>query len=239
MNLGGRRDRTGVNRETLQEVRDVVAVRTTNLRPGGLRCDFDRLDADAQRRVVELVNTAGQGRSWSWSRLGDKDRRELERLIEQASREPGIFENARQMEEVAELAASAHRAKVRRPLRNREEAGIFTEIAAGIEGGSLGAADVAMIAVISTAFVSGKPLGPRTRIDLVGDTPVLVVEDAASLGLYGGKFDEEQQLAPRWKATIQWLEEIGWFEVEKRGKEWSISAGPRMKLALAGLRKAA
>ena len=238
MNVGSlRRSRTAPNRETLSEIRGIVAVRTSGLRQGGLRCNFDRLSEDDQRRAVELVKEADY-QTWSWQRLGDRKRKELEKLIEKASGTPGIFKDTRAVEEIRAMTESARVAEVRKPLTRQEERGVFSEIAAGIEGRSLEAADVALIAVVVTAFVSGKATAPRTRVERVGEMSVLVVEDA-NMGLFGGEFDAEQQLAPRWKQNLQWLEQIDWFTVDRRGKEWHISAGPRLRNAMAGLRSAA
>ena len=237
MNVGLRRSRTAPNRETLAEIKDIVAVHTSGLRPGGLRCNFDRLSEDDQRRAVELVREADY-QTWSWQRLGEKKRKELEGLIERAADARGIFKDTRAAEEIKALADSAHVAAVRRPLSRKEENGIFAEIAVGIEARSLDAASVAMIAVVATAFVSGRPLGPRTRVERDGEQPVLVIEDV-SFGLYGGQFDQEEQLAPRWKQDLGWLEEAGWFQVDRQGKQWTIKPGSRMRAAMAGLRSAA
>jgi len=51
----GRRGRDAPSRDALLEARDIVAVRTSGLRPGGLRCDWGKLDEADQRRAVELV----------------------------------------------------------------------------------------------------------------------------------------------------------------------------------------
>jgi DNA-binding Lrp family transcriptional regulator len=239
MQVGLRRSRTAASRETLVAMRDTIAMQTAGLVPGGLKADLDRLSEDEQHKVIELVGVAGAGGAWSWDKLSKKQRTTLEDLVEQAADKPRFFADARSVAEIQALAASAHRESVRKRLTRKEEHGVFEAIAVGIEARSLDAADVALIAVIVTAYVSGRATAPRTRIERVGELPALVVEDANMGGPYAASFDEEQQLAPRWKQNLQWLEEAHWFEVERQGKQLTILPGSRLRVAMAGEKRAA
>jgi len=227
----GRRGRDAPSRDALLEARDIVAVRTSGLRPGGLRCDWGKLDEADQRRAVELVREADRG-TWSWTRLGKK-RAGLERLIERAADAPRIFENTRSMEEIAALAAGAHQAAVRRPLSRRQENGVFQEIARCIENGWLNVADLAVLTAFIAAFVGGKPLGPRSRVERMGDETVLVLDDA-TMGPFFGKFDPEEQIGPRAKMNLAHLEVNEWLTIERSGKQWTVSPGRRLRLAMDG-----
>ena len=232
MNMN-RRSRGAPSRDTLADMRATIAVHTGGLAPGGLRPDFLRLPEDDQRRAVELIRKAGKGRTWSFSKLSNKDRETLEGLIERAAGEPGVFERARESEEIAALAAEAHRAAVARPVSRRQENGIFEEVARCIEDGFLAVADLAVLASFVTVFVSGKPLGPRSRVEHSGDETVLIVEDA-NMGPFSGQFDPESQIGPRWQMTLAHLERNEWLNVTRHGKQWTVAPGRRLTLAMAG-----
>jgi hypothetical protein len=234
MNVGRKRGRTAANRETVMEIRDVIARETSGYRPGGLRCDFDRLSEDEQWKVIELVREAGEGGAWSWKKLGKRSRSTLEKLIEEASDARGVFEDARSMEEIAEIAAEAHTAAVRRPLSRREEVTVFGEIARCIAQGWLTAADLAVLVAFVSAVTTGKPLGPRSRVERVGDHTVLVIDDA-NMGPFAGSFDPESQVTPRWKQSVDLLEKNEWVTVERLGKQWTVGPGRRLLLAMAGM----
>jgi hypothetical protein len=233
MNITKRRDRGAPSTAALQIARDVVARETCGLRPGGLRADMNRLTSEDQKRMIDLIDTAGQGRSWSWERLGKRDRSTLERLIEAAADAAGIFEQTRQMEEIAALAAEANVKAVRRPLSRREENGIFSEAARCIEEGWMDVADLAILASFLAVFVSGRPLGPRSRVERVGEDTVLVVDDV-SFGPFSGAYDSEAQIGPRWQQNLANLEANEWLTVERHGKAWTVSPGARLRAAMEG-----
>ena len=231
MNIG-RRNRSAPSREMLAEVRNVVARETSGYRSGGLRIDWHKLDDDAQGRVVELVKEAGAGGGWTWNRLSDRKRRELEGLIERGSDARGVFQDARSMAEIQRLASEAHVAAVRRPLSRRQENGVFQEMSRCIESGWLNVADLAVLSAFITTFVSGRPLGPRTRVERVGDDTVLVID--ANMGPFGGSFDPEEQIGPRVQQNLASLELNEWLTVQRSGKQWTVAPGRRLVAAMAG-----
>lgn len=235
MNLGSRRRRGAPSRETLQDARDLVAMHTGGLRPGGLRCDFERLPEDDQRRVVELVGAAAKGRSWSWGRLSEHDRATFESLVEKASGEPGIFAAARELAEISALAAEAHQIAVRRPLSRKQENSVFQEIGRCVGNCWLDVADLAVLTSFVTAFVSGRPLGPLSRVERFGDETVLVIDDA-NMGPFSGMFDAEGQIGPRWQMNLAHLETNEWVAVRRNGKQWTVRPGNRLRQAMAGRR---
>jgi hypothetical protein len=232
----GRRGRNAPpHRDTLAEIRDIVAVRTSGYRPGGLRCDFSRFSEDEHRRAIELVREADKG-TWSWDRLGKPGkgkRGELEGLIEKASAEPGIFARARELDEIAAIAAEAHRESVRRPLHRKQEASIFAELGKCIENGWLEAPHVAVLALVLVAFSTGRPLGPRGRVESLDGGLVALVVDS-QFGPFSGALDPEGQLAPRWAQTADHLVANEWLAVTKNGREWWVSPGARLRAVMAG-----
>jgi hypothetical protein len=228
-----RRSRNAPNRDTVMEIRDVIARETSGYRPGGLRCDFDRLSEDDQRKVIDLVREAGKGGGWSWTKLSKKDRTTLEKLIERAADTPGLFKQTRDMEEIAALAAEAHVAAVRRPLSRKQEHGIFAELARQVEDGHLHAPHVALIALVLTIYTSGRALGPRSRVESLADgEPVLIVD--AVFGPLGGNLDPDSEISARWKQNLSHLEANSWLEVRRNGPEWWVSPGARLRAVMAG-----
>ena len=233
MNIPTRRSRTAPSRDTLQEMRDTIAVHTSGFKPGGLRCDFGRLPEGDQVRVVELVREAGKGRAWSWDKLSKKNRATLETLVELASGEPGIFAGTRDLEEIQALAAEAHVAAVRRPLSRKQESGIFAELARQVEGGHLQAPHIGLLAILLTIYSSGRALGPRSRVESLADgEPVLILD--AVFGPLGGNLDPDSELSARWKQNLDHLVANSWLEVAKSGPEWRVSPGRRLRAVMAG-----
>jgi hypothetical protein len=229
-----KRSRGAPSSAALQTARDVIARETCGLRAGGLRCDLvGRLSEEEQKRLVELVDKAGQGRSWAWSRLSDRERRDLEDLIEKAADMRGAFTAAREIEEIRALADQAHVKAVRRPLGRKQENGIFSEAARCIEAGWMDVADLAILASFLAVFVGGRPLGPRSRVERVGEDTVLVVDDV-SFGPFSGAYDPEAQIGPRWQQNLGNLEANEWLSVERHGKAWTVSPGARLRAAMAG-----
>ncbi|MFL5943685.1 MAG: hypothetical protein ACJ75L_10525 [Gaiellaceae bacterium] len=229
--LTRRRRRTAPNTETLLDVKDKIARATSGYRDGGLRVNANRLTEPEQWELIELTREASTG-GWSWERLG-KGRRRLEALIEKAADARDVFADARAAAEIQALAAQAHVEAVRRPLSRKEEHGVFAELARQVEGGALGVADVGMIAALVTSFVGGRPLAPRSRIERVDGEAVLVID--AGFGPFSADLDPEGQLAGRWQETLHHVaDNNGWFEVTKRGSEWSIAPGPRLRAAMDG-----
>jgi hypothetical protein len=199
----------------------------------GLAIEAGRLSESEQKRLIELVDTAGQGRSWSWSRLSDKQRRELEGLIEKGSNQRGVFEGARTAEEIRSLAESAHIDSVRRPLTRKQETSIFVELGRCIESGWLQAPHVAVLALVLVSFSTGRPLGPRGRVEsLDSGEPALLVD--AQFGPFSGELDPEGQLGPRWAQAADHLVANEWLAITKNGREWWVSPGRRLRAVMSG-----
>jgi hypothetical protein len=232
MNLG-RRDRTAPSRDTLVEIRDVVARETSGYRSGGLRIDWDQLDEDARRRVVELVKEAGAGGGWTWNRLSDRKRKELEGLIERGSDARGIFKDTRALEEIKALTEQAHTAAVRRPPSRKQESGIFAELGRCVAEGWLDASHVSVLVLIQIVLSTGRTLGPRSRIETLDDGGTALVVDR-QFGLFAESFDPYGELGPRWMQTVDHLAANEWLIVEKNGTEWWIWPGQRMRAAMEG-----
>jgi hypothetical protein len=237
MNLGTmRRSRTAPNRETLLEIRDIVAVRTSGYRPGGLRCDFDRLPEDEQRRAIELVREADQG-TWAWERLGDRKRKELEKLIERAADTPGIFQDTRSMEEIVALAGEANRQAVRRPFRRSEEKGLLHELGEQLAGGFASVNTVSAIVMTLIAMERGQAFGPQGRVERDADgEPVLVID--GRFGLSTERQDWRGTLAA-WQQGLTQASRNGWVEIDRSGggNEWRVKLGSRARRAMRGAPK--
>jgi hypothetical protein len=230
--LMGRRSRTAPSRDTLLEIRDIVAVRTSGYRSGGLRIDWDKLNEADQLRTVELVREADKG-TWSWSRLGKKKCAELERLIEHGCDAPRIFEDARAMQEIAKIAEEAHVASVRRPTTRKQETSLLSELGRCIDAGWLDASHVAIVVLVQIAFGTGRTLGPRSRIEALDDGDTVIVADT-HFGLFSESLDAYAEIGPRWMKSVDHLAANEWLAVTKSGREWRISPGRRLKAAMAG-----
>lgn len=230
-----RRGRRDFSDDTLRSIESFIIRRTSGMVAGGFRTDLRRnLAEDEQAELVALTREAeGDNRSFVLARLSKRKQERWERLVGKAGGDEKFFENYRELEQVKAIASLAHRESVRRPLSRREENGVFREIARCIEHDWLGVADVAVLASFIAAFVGGRALGPRSRIELVGDGTVLVIDDA-QMGPFSGRFDEEQQIGPRWLMTLANLETNEWLQVVRNGKQLTISPGRRLQLAMAG-----
>jgi hypothetical protein len=234
MNVGRKRTRNAPSGSALQEARDVIRRETAGFNEGmGLRVEWDRLSETEQLKLLTLVNEAGRGRSWSWGRLDDGQRRDLEGLIEKGADARGAFKGAREFEEIQAIADQAHVAAVRRPLTRKQETSIFLELGRGIERGWLRAPDVAVLSLLMVAFSTGRPLGPRSRVEVLdGGETALIVNN--QFGPFSGDLDPEYQLGPRWAQTAEHLQTNEWIAITKNGAEWWISPGRRLRAAMAG-----
>ena len=81
-------------REHVAATKNAIARATGGLAEGGLRVDFKRLDAPAQRELIELSRSAADGGGFNVDRLGPRAKR-WEELVERGADADGIFERTR------------------------------------------------------------------------------------------------------------------------------------------------
>jgi hypothetical protein len=234
MNMGVRRNRSAPRRETLLHVKDVIAVRTSGYRPGGLRCDFDRLSEAERRRAVELVGDTDRG-TWNWDRLGKPGkgkRGELEELIEKASGEPGIFARARELDEIAALAAEVNRQAVRRPFSRREQATLFEALGEALAGGAMSVSTLGTFVVLLLSLERGEGFAPHSRVERRDGEPVLIV--SRTYGILTERQDWRQSLTA-WQQGCKQLAKNSWIQLDASGgNEYEIRLGVRAKRAMKG-----
>jgi hypothetical protein len=208
-------------------------MQTAGLVAGGLKADLDRLSEDEQHKVIELVGIAGAGGAWSWQKLTKKQRTTLEELVEKAADNPRFFADARAAAEIQALAASAHKAAVRRPFTRREESGLLRELGDHLVHGYLTADQIAPLLVVFASLERGEAFAPQGRVERDPDgEPVLIV--SKSYGLLTERQDWRGSMGA-WRQALDHLAKNAWITLDASGgNQYEIRLGSRSKRAMRG-----
>ena len=234
--LTRRRSRTAPSPDACQQAGDVVAVRTGTLHPGGLRIDWGRFSDDEASELVALVREADHG-TWLPARLGKKQRR-YEELVEKGADAKDVFESARLAAEIDATLEGVRVAKVKRPIRKREEPGLLAALADQImpEGQQgrpfLWLDQAGLFLAILLQIHSGRTLAPRSRVERDTDGGSVLVFDS-TFGLLG-EHDPRGAFANQQK-SLQHLEANGWLVLGGSGAAREIRLGTRALQALGDL----
>jgi hypothetical protein len=229
-----RRGRTAPTKETLDGIHDFVVRRTSAIADGGLRIKWANLTEDEIGEVVALTREAQEGDDgFKLERLGSKKAARWEKIVGKGAGAPDFFANYRAAEEIRAIAAEATRLSVRRPIRRREELGLFDEFVNQLTATppNLFADHAAVGLLVFAQMHAGTAFAARSRVERDADgTPVLVIN--TSYGLFGDR-DPEGRFA-NWPDALKQLEANAWFRVERHGPEWKIRPGARATRAMAG-----
>ena len=195
----------------------------------GVRCDPDRLDDDERVEFAELARRGtSEERGVDLSPLGRRERAALERLIEKAAGEAGLF--ARRREEAAATARIRELARrAMQPARrlHLEEAGSVTfpaELFRHLREGVVWPEDVAVLFAVVGILENATTLAPRSRIE----AGTLVID--RTFGLFGSA--DPEQRASRWKDSLANLHRVGWLTVEDARGTIRVRPGPGLAAAL-------
>jgi hypothetical protein len=205
---------------------DVTALKSWLARHIDVPVRVDRLDGDDQRALRDLVRRASTetgGRN-----LRQLDKRELARfeaLVERAGGlEAGELKRRRQEEETArKIVALGRRAARPAQPRGGEEIALLTLMHQHVRDGFLTLDGVAVLVFVLGQILAAEAISPGARIEGTGDTLVLVLD--ANVGL-GQDFDPDAAIT-RWKPALDHAALNGWLRLDKRGRHWSVSLGPR------------
>ena len=214
---------------------EASGLRSTLGRVIGLDLDFARLSAEEQRELVALANKSlerdvprepGVRRHPDLDRLGRRDRKRFERLVEQAADRPGAFQHERDLGEMRAVEAELHKAAVmppRAPRFEREGALVLPPECLELIRRLPPISAAIYVAVLASLASAETPGAPRSRIE---PGPVLVVNN--KYGLWPASSDPKRT-ASGWRKALDGLSKriqgVSLLDVEKRGQEIWIRAG--------------
>jgi hypothetical protein len=223
------------SREELLATGYAISVATVGVKDGGCRIDWRALDTAERDELHELTERAQHGGHWDLGRLDKRQRERWEALVELGANSPGIFAERRQLAEIARKAAQVAVDAAKRPFKRDEAASIFGEIAEHLKAGYLNAPTTALLVILIAAFESGEP--PREGSYFSGTGVEKTLHFDGNLGLISGRLDPEGVFA-RWRYDLEHLERNGWVRVAKRGRDWTLTLGPRTRRLIAAPAKA-
>lgn len=230
-----RNRRFGVPREELLWIRDTVARMTAAADGGCLRLDVTRLSDDERERLLELSKKAEEGGGFLLDRLGARDRKRWEQLVERGSNRVGFFQQERDRSELQAGMAEVGRKLRLPPKRVRYEAQgsvriprrLFQHFDRNGKNPKVQIPTAGILMLVVTSLENGAALAPNSRIDGSGDDAVLVLDRRMGVGQ---RFDPPGD----WLRRIDHLGKVGWLAVEHRGQEIRIGRGPLMLKTIRG-----
>jgi len=193
-----------------------------------VRCDPDRLDEDEREQFAELASKATtEDRGVNLSPLGRRERGALERLLEKAAGEAGLFERRREeavtTARIRELAERAARPRARPRFEERGAIVLPQAIFAQLRSGALWIEHVGLLAFMLAQLENGVSLASQGRLE----DDSLVIDHVYGLT---GSADGDGTFAG-WKRILEHLERNEWLDVERSGRRWRITRGRRLREA--------
>jgi hypothetical protein len=192
------------------------------------RVDASRLEDDDVRRLCDLVGLIAIPHGVDLDKLSRSERGDLERLIARgAGLDDDHFskrrERAQRMTEQAEQTAK----KRKLPLTRRQQTNVFQVLYQGLADDDLWLDDVSVIAALLCMWSAGKTLDGVTFFTGEGDD--LTFHLNASVGFLGRTGSAGN--SDNWRDRLIFLGEERWLRIERRGPEWAIRLGDRLKAA--------
>jgi hypothetical protein len=168
-------------------------------------------------------------------RLDGKEQRRLEQVVEHgADLPPGHFgrlrEQDQQRREFARLAAEARRPPRRPALLPAGTVVLEADLGEQLRGGLIWLSHVQALAGLAFQFETATAWGPSSRFEGSHEGGDLTLVVDSMYGPFGRAAGEDETLG-NWKVLVEELAERGFFEVERRGREWKIRRGPRLLAA--------
>jgi hypothetical protein len=245
MNLLERRRRPQVPWDALDGARATLGWLFPNLRISPM---WEELGDDETRELVELLNRAWVSgdamRGVDLDKLGERDRRRLERLVGKAAGRESLFEDERKAELEAAKAAEADARSRRTAITKTEATNFFRAVHRELMRGNIWADDVALLSLLLAQYAAGKPLASTSRFEGEGRDAVLVVD--MNYGMLGhvdgsGTLDSARDrlvflagVPPTWDGLNRDEQPDKWLDLDRFGQIWSIRLGPKMLDALDG-----
>ena len=193
--------------------------------------DFERLSDDELSRLADLVDKIVVPHGVDLAALDDRERERLEAL---AGKSAGLAEDhlSAQRQRQAEVEKTKNEeANMRRmPFTRDEQTNFFRRIFEGMADEDLWVDDAAVLTAILAQFASGRTLISTSYFEGEGDGLTLRLN--ANMGLVGNA-DGAGTLAG-WKARVVFLADEGWLWLDRKGPEWQVRFGPKLRDALAG-----
>jgi hypothetical protein len=159
-------------------------------------------------------------------------------LIEKGSDSTGIFKQAREAEELAEIARIAHQAAVRRPISRSEERGLIAAFAEQVMPEAkqgrpyLWLDQAALMMGVLLMLQTGRTLSPRSRVERDPDGTAVLVFDQ-SFGILGDH--DSRGVFSNYQKSLEHLAANGWVVLSGSGASREIRLGTRALRALGDL----